>query len=137
MRTNLCQLIYIRVAREFQSQGKISGKVREKSGNFGKMKCWPPCISTFVPVKTVLKSKLTTVWHISEGTFYRKHIHFLDTLIFYNKKLTSVFRFSINKVGFFEKMMAKWALWGGFVLFFSLNLAFSNVYLKSVLIVNA
>ena len=35
-------MIYLRVARKLQSQGKFSGKVREKSGNFEKLKCWPP-----------------------------------------------------------------------------------------------
>ena len=30
--------------------------------------------------KAVLKSKLTTFWHISEGTFYRKHVKFVGTL---------------------------------------------------------
>ena len=37
-------MIYLRVARVLQSQGKFSGKVREKSGNFEKLKCWPPCV---------------------------------------------------------------------------------------------
>ena len=36
-------MLYLRVARKLQSQRKFSKKVREKSGNFEKLKCWPPC----------------------------------------------------------------------------------------------
>ena len=31
---------------------------------------------------TVLNSKLIAFWYTSEGTFYRKHIKFVGTLIF-------------------------------------------------------
>ena len=56
-------------------------------------KLWNPCVSycgrtselPWYPrkcIKAVLKSKLTIFWHISEGTFYRKHIKFVGTRIF-------------------------------------------------------
>ena len=35
-----------------------------------------------VKVKAVFKSKLSTFWHTSESTFYRKYIKFVRTLIF-------------------------------------------------------
>ena len=35
-------MIYLRVACKPLSQWKFSGKVREKAGNFEKLKCWPP-----------------------------------------------------------------------------------------------
>ena len=34
--------MYLKVARELQSQGKFSGKIKEKSGNFEKFKRWHP-----------------------------------------------------------------------------------------------
>ena len=35
-------MLYLRVACQFQGQRKFAGKVREKSGNFEKLKCWSP-----------------------------------------------------------------------------------------------
>ena len=53
-------------------------------------------VHLFFTMKAVLKSKLSTFWHISEGTFYRKHIKFVGPLIFTMENKLVFFFFSIN-----------------------------------------
>ena len=52
--------------------------------------------------KAVLKSKFATFWHISEGTFYHKHIKFVGTLIFTIKNRLA-FSFFNKYSGFLKK----------------------------------
>ena len=57
-------------------------------GRFEAVCCCICCLYTLDPgmghfsFMAVLKSKLTTFWYIFAGTFYRKHIKFVGTLIF-------------------------------------------------------
>ena len=55
-------MLYLRVAREFQSQRKFSGKIREKSGEFWK----------FEILATLLKQSFLNCTHFQKTVFKKR-----------------------------------------------------------------
>ena len=52
---------------KLQNQDKFSGKVREKSGNFEKLKCWSPCYN--------INTKFEFNWKIAPFRCYHIYSH--------------------------------------------------------------
>ena len=84
----MCMSIDV-VTSKLRSQGKFSGKVRKKSENFKKLKCWPPCIYTNwhllwlsinfekTNIRTNLKSSIVSEINCFESVYSHLWLRFL------------------------------------------------------------